>query len=144
MFDQENQTCTKSWLPFCVAFAALPPRLPQGQLAILRHRKTPPLCGESYDFYKISCMNPCFPPPRNGGQKATRNGGPQFGAFLGGISAPKRNIKAPPPRPTNSLKTPTRLLRFSVKKSFPPFPAPRTPPSPPPSNRKYPKRSPSF
>ena len=57
--------------------------LPERNLPFSSTRK-PPFLWKSYYFYRISCMNPlfCFPPRGNGGQKATRNSGPQFGACL--------------------------------------------------------------
>ena len=46
IYLRENQTCTKSWSPFCIAFA--PPLLfPQGELALFRYRKTTFFCGKS-------------------------------------------------------------------------------------------------
>ena len=51
-----NQTCTKLWLPFCVAFA--------------------------YYFYRNSSMKLHFLPAGNRGKNVTRNGGPQIGACL--------------------------------------------------------------
>ena len=63
---RENQTCTKSWLPFCVAFARF---FPEGNW---------PFSGTG----KPHINPPLFPPPGNRGQKVTRNGGPQIGACL--------------------------------------------------------------
>ena len=63
---RDNQTCTKSWLPFRVAFAFLFP--------------------VSMGSHTISTESPvrihCFPPPGIWGQKVTRNGGSQLGACL--------------------------------------------------------------
>ena len=57
---RENQLCTKSWSPFCVAFA---PLFPKGNWPFSGTGK-PPLLWEvllrTYYFYRISCMNPLF------------------------------------------------------------------------------------
>ena len=52
----ENQTYTKLWLPFRVAFAPFP----EGEFAVFLYRKTPCFIGKSYYFYRISCTNPLF------------------------------------------------------------------------------------
>ena len=58
---KESQTCTKSWSPFCVAFAPLFPK-PKGEWSF-SGAGNPPL--------RISCMNPLFSPTGKLGQKVT-------------------------------------------------------------------------
>ena len=45
------------------------PLFPEGDFAVFWYRKTPCFYGESYYFYRISCMNPLFSPSGNLGQK---------------------------------------------------------------------------
>ena len=59
-----------------------PPFSLKGVGGFFRYRKNPPFCGKSYNFYRISCMNPLFSPTGNWRQKVTRNGGPQSSACL--------------------------------------------------------------
>ena len=88
---------------FCADFT---PLFPKGNWPSCRYRKATPFCGKSYNFYRISWSPPvriyCFPPPGNWGQKATRNGGPQFSVCLilaEGLPAPMD----PCPTPACSL-----------------------------------------
>ena len=62
---RENQTCTKSQLPFCVALALF---FLKGKWAFSGTRK-PPFLWEFYYFCRISCMNPLFSPTRKLGAK---------------------------------------------------------------------------
>ena len=89
---RENQTCTKLWLPFCVAFA---PLFPKGNVPFSSTRNPPASQGRP----TISTESPehestvCPPPPGTRGQNVTKNGGPRISACLilaesyGGLSA---------------------------------------------------------
>ena len=90
---RENQTCTKSWLPLCVAFA---PLFPKGNWPFFGTGKTP-FCGKSYYFYRVSCMNLLLSPPENCQvESSTRS-----------LKAP---LKVPPKGPpkTHPLRRPLR------------------------------------
>ena len=66
---RENETCTKSWLPFCVAFALL---FPKGNWPFSGTGKPPPFCGTPYYFYRIACMNPLFSATRKLGARGDK------------------------------------------------------------------------
>ena len=79
LFARENQTCTKLWLLFCVAFAPLS----LGGVALFPVQENLPFLWEVLLFlHDLLYESTVFPPPGNWGQKVTRNGGPEFGACL--------------------------------------------------------------